>query len=140
MAGGIGQPNSQEGGNGGPNGAQNGQLQRELAQRLNDLQNLRGELARQGRDVSELDHAIGALRGLTGGTSSMTDERALKTLQTQVEAMKEFEFQLTRAVIGEKEGVRVARVGDVPPAYRQWVNDYYKEIGKTPAAKAKPPK
>jgi hypothetical protein len=70
---------------------------------------------------------------------SLTDERAAKMLQTQVEALKAFEFQLNRAVVGEKEGVRVGRVGDVPPTYRQWVDQYYREIGKTPPPRQKPP-
>jgi hypothetical protein len=72
---------------------------------------------------------------------SLSDPRAAKALHTQVESMKNFEFQLNRAVAGEKEGVRVGRVGDVPPAYRQWVEQYYREIGKTPPKKstAKPP-
>ena len=70
---------------------------------------------------------------------SLSDPRAAKTLHTQVEALKNFEFQLNRAVAGEKEGVRVGRVGDVPPTYRQWVEQYYREIGKTPPPKLKPP-
>jgi predicted RNase H-like nuclease (RuvC/YqgF family) len=141
MAGENGQPGAQQGGNGGPWGAANGQFQRELQQRLNDIENLRRELSRQGRDVSELDRAASALRGM-GSTGSLSDDRAAKLLQAQVDAMKEFEFQLTKAVVGEKEGVRVGRVGDVAPAYRQWVDEYYREIGKADAGttkRGKPP-
>lgn len=113
-------------------------MQRELANRLADAEALRRELARQGRDVSQLDNVIQGLKGVSN-LKSLSDERAMKTLQTQVESLKEFEFQLTRAMAGEKEGVRVGRVGDVPPTYRQWVDQYYKEIGKTQPATKKPP-
>ena len=89
--------------------------------------------------MSQLDRAISALKGMSN-LQSLTDPRAAKLLQTQLEAMKEFEFQLTRSVIGEKEGVRVGRVGDVPPSYRQLVDQYYREIGKTPPASNKPPR
>jgi hypothetical protein len=137
-----GQPGGQVS-NGGPNNPGGGldpQFQRELAQRLNDAEALRRDLVRQGRDVSQLDQAIKGLRALTG-EPSLSDPRAASTLHAEVEALKSFEFQLTRAVVGEKEGVRVGRVGDVPPTYRQWVEQYYREIGKTPPAKltSKPP-
>jgi hypothetical protein len=111
------------------------QFQRELAQRLNDAEALRRELARQGRDVSQLDQAISGLRSLTNA-KSLSDARAAKLLHDEVEAMKNFEFQLNRAVAGEKEGVRVGRVGDVPPTYRQWVEQYYRELGKAPPGKS----
>ena len=54
------------------------------------------------------------------------------------DGFKNFEFQLARAINAQKEGVRVGRTGDVPPAYRALVDEYYREIGKTPGAK-KPP-
>jgi hypothetical protein len=101
------------------------------------MEALRRELSRQGRDVSQLDEAIQGLRGASN-LRSLSDDRAAKTLQSQVDALKNFEYQLARAINGEKEGVRVGRVGDVPPAYRAWVDEYYREIGKTPSAK-KPP-
>jgi hypothetical protein len=113
------------------------QLQRELAQRLADAEALRRDLQRQGRDVSQLDQAIQGLQNASN-LRSLSDERAAKLLQTQVDALKNFEFQLARAINGQKEGVRVGRTGDVPPAYRAWVDEYYREIGKTPGAK-KPP-
>jgi hypothetical protein len=113
------------------------QLQRELAQRIADAQALRRELQRQGRDVSKLDQALQG-RQSASNLRSLSDDRASKMLQSQVDALKNFEFQLTRAVNGEKEGVRVGRTGDVPPAYRALVDEYYREIGKTQGAK-KPP-
>ena len=89
--------------------------------------------------MSQLDQAINGLKGMSN-LSSLSDDRAANMLHAQVEAMKNFEFQLNRAVAGEKEGVRVGRVGDVPPTYRQWVDQYYREIGKTPPRSTpKPP-
>jgi hypothetical protein len=132
-----GRPGQQQGGAGGNGSNFDPQFQRELAQRLADAAALRRELARQGRDVSQLDQAIQGLKGVSN-LRSLSDDRAAKQLQTQLDALKNFEFQLTRAINGEKEGVRVGRVGDVPPAYRAWVDEYYREIGKTPPAR-KPP-
>ena len=127
--------NTDRSGNNGQN--MDPQLQRELAQRLAEAEALRRELQRQGRDVSQLDQAIQGLEGATN-LRSLSDDRALKILQNQLDALKNFEFQLTKAITGQKEGVRVGRTGDVPPAYRAWVDEYYREIGKTPGAK-KPP-
>ncbi|HET9424558.1 MAG TPA: hypothetical protein VFO55_04230 [Gemmatimonadaceae bacterium] len=132
-----GRPGREQGGNGGPGGNGNNfdpQFQRELAQRLAEAEALRRELSRQGRDVSQLDQAIEGLQRARN-LRSLSDERAARMLQSQVDALKTFEFQLARAITGEKEGVRVGRVGDVPPAYRAWVDEYYREIGKTPAKK-----
>src|ERR1044071_5870430 len=94
------------------------------ANRLAEAEALRRELQRQGRDVSQLDQAIQGLQG-ANNLRSLSDDRALKLLQTQVDALKNFEFQLTRAITGKKEGVRVGRTGDVSPAYRAWVDEYY---------------
>lgn len=136
---------SRNGGNGGPGGMNNGngpnsdaQFQRELQQRIAEAQALRNELARQGRDVSDLDRSLAGLKGVSNLTS-LTDERAAKQLATQVDALKEFEFQLNRAINGEKQGVRIGRTGDVPASYRQWVDQYYREIGKTPPPSQRPP-
>jgi uncharacterized membrane protein YccC len=133
----MGNPNNQANQNGGGGQNMDPQLQRELAQRLADAEALRRDLQRQGRDVSQLDQAIQGLQGASN-LRSLSDERAAKLLQTQVDALKNFEFQLARAINGQKEGVRVGRTGDVPPAYRAWVDEYYREIGKAPGAK-KPP-
>jgi hypothetical protein len=129
--------NQNNGNQGGQNQNMDPQLQRELAQRLADAEALRRELQRQGRDVSQLDQAIQGLQGASN-LRSLSDDRAAKLLQSQADALKNFEFQLARVINGQKEGVRVGRTGDVPPAYRAWVDEYYREIGKTPGAK-KPP-
>ena len=105
---------------------------------MSDAEALRRDLARQGRDVSQLDQAINGLKALSGEPNHCPIRARRTRLHAEVEALKNFEFQLNRAVAGEKEGVRVGRVGDVPPTYRQWVEQYYREIGKTPPAKSTP--
>jgi hypothetical protein len=135
MAGNGGNRNSANQAGGGQN--MDPQLQRELEQRIADAQALRRELQRQNRDVSQLDQAIQGLQSASN-LRSLSDDRASKMLQTQVEALKNFEFQLARSVNGQREGVRVGRTGDVPPAYRALVDEYYRELGKSAGAK-KPP-
>jgi hypothetical protein len=48
-----------------------------------------------------------------------------------IEGFKDFEFALRRR-LGESDSTRVLleRSGDVPPAYRQNVEEYYRSIGK----------
>jgi hypothetical protein len=45
--------------------------------------------------------------------------------------LRSFEFQLGRSFEGTKERVLVDRVGDIPPEYRKYVEEYYRSLGRT---------
>jgi len=77
---------------------------------------------------------------------SLEDPRTAADLRSKtVEGLKNFEFGLRRS-LGEGEANRVLleRSGDVPPAYKQNVEEYYRAIGRgkpdKPDAKPDKPK
>ena len=136
-AGGAGGPLNPNGvpGGGIPNGrlspddAQ--QFSREAQQRLADAQALRTELQRQGLATKELDQAIDNLRQLTN-PRALEDPRISQDLRAKtIDGFKDFEFGLRRK-LGESDSTRVLleRSGDVPAAYKQNVEEYYRAIGK----------
>jgi hypothetical protein len=107
------------------------QFSREAQQRLNDAETLRRELARTGQPTKELDRAIDNLRQLVN-PQVLEDTRASADLRAKtIDGFKDFEFALRRS-LGEGDSTRVLleRSGDVPPAYKQHVEEYYRAIGK----------
>jgi hypothetical protein len=107
------------------------QFSREAQQRLNDAEALRRELARTGQPTRELDKAIDDLRQLAN-PQMLEDTRASADLRSKtIEGFKDFEFALRRSM-GEGDSTRVLleRSGDVPPGYKQHVEEYYRSIGK----------
>ena len=152
---GQGRGNGQQMGNGGaPNGAGsprggspqlNGgrlspedaqQFSREAQQRLNDAEALRRDLAKQGLPTTELDRAIEGLRQLADARV-LEDTRTAADLRSKtIEGFKDFEFGLRRR-LGEGDSTRVLleRSGDVPPAYKQHVEEYYRSIGRAKPSK-----
>jgi len=62
----------------------------------------------------------------------LEDTRASADLRAKtIEGFKDFEFGLRRR-LGQGDSTRVLleRSGDVPPAYKQNVEEYYRSIGK----------
>ena len=108
------------------------QFSREAQQRLADAQALRSELQKQGLATKELDQAIDNLRQLTN-PANVEDTRIASDLRAKtLEGFKDFEFGLRRK-LGESDSTRVLlqRSGDVPAAYKQNVEEYYRSIGKS---------
>lgn len=90
--------------------------------------------------MAPLNEAIESLRNMTSTFTSLDDKRAEAILRTQVvEGLKAFEFALRRAN-GDDAGTRVLleRTGDVPPAYRAMVEEYYRSLSRPPAKKPPP--
>jgi hypothetical protein len=117
------------------------QFSREAQQRLNDAEALRQELARTGVPTKELDQAIDNLKQMVN-PQNLFDTRAAADLRAKtIEGFKDFEFGLRRR-LGESDSTRVLleRSGDVPAAYKQNVEEYYRSIGKgKPTTKPKQP-
>ena len=81
--------------------------------------------------TKELDKAIENLRQLTN-PQNLEDTRTAADLRAKtIEGFKDFEFGLRRR-LGESDSTRVLleRSGDVPAAYKQNVEEYYRSIGK----------
>ena len=107
------------------------QFSREAQQRLNDAEALRREMAKQGIPTADLDRAIEGLRQLAD-PRVLEDTRTAAELRAKtIEGFKDFEFGLRRR-LGEGDSTRVLleRSGDVPPAYKQHVEEYYRAIGR----------
>ena len=105
------------------------QLSRELRERLSDAQALRRDLTEQGVETRELDRAINGLRSLADERLQL-DERAAADLRTQtIEGLKAFEFALRRELgAGSDDRVLLGRPGDVPSAFKQYVEEYYRSL------------
>jgi hypothetical protein len=117
------------------------QFSREAAQRLADAENLRKELAGKGMPTAELDRAIESLRQLTNPRVLEDTHTAAELRSKTIEGFKDFEFGLRRALGGaDSTRVLLERAGDVPPAYKQNVEEYYRSIGRgKPTTATKPP-
>ena len=109
------------------------QTARELQQRIADAEAIARDLRRQGQDVAPLDRAIEAMK-MASTFTSLEDKRAEAVLRTQVvEGLKAYEFALRRAN-GDDAGNRVLleRSGEVPPAFKAMVEEYYRSLSRSP--------
>jgi hypothetical protein len=107
------------------------QFTSEMQQRINEAQQLRDQLARQGTDVSELDRAMQEMRA-AAAPENLKDEKSGAALRTQViDGLKAYEFALRRGIDG-KEGTQVltGRTGDVPSEFKSYVEEYYRSIAR----------
>jgi len=98
---------------------------------LTEAEGLRQQLAKQGVPTAELDKAIEGLRQLVN-PQFLQDTRAATDLRAKtVQGFKDFEFGLRRALGGgDSTRVVLERSGDVPPAFKQQVEEYFRSIGK----------
>ena len=104
------------------------QFSRELAVRRANAEALRGELARQGVNVADLDRMIDALRQLERG--QFGDPRGLAQLQGSViDGLKEFEFSLYRRLgLAGGRGPTLGTGASVPEEFRAAVEEYYRSL------------
>jgi uncharacterized protein DUF4175 len=131
---GGGRPGNENSASGGPpDGNALGQFGREMRERLSDAQALRRDLKRQGVDTRDLDRAIAGMQSLADDRQ-LADERTAADLRAQtLENLKSFEFML-RKQLGAPDDNRVllGRSGDVPAAFKQYVEEYYKSLARKP--------
>ena len=129
---GSGRPNSETAG-GPPGGESLGQFGREMRERLSDAQALRRELERQKMDTRDLDRAIQGMQALSNDRI-LADERTAADLRAQtLEHLKAFEFTLRKSLgAGDETRVLLGRSGDVPAAFKQYVEEYYRSLAKKP--------
>lgn len=108
------------------------QLRAETAQRLQEARELRRELAELGVSTEDLDRAIAELARLDD-QRVYADWEELEHIQAAiVERVKEFEFELRQTIEGEEtRKLFLSGSGEVPPAYRELVERYYRELSET---------
>jgi hypothetical protein len=107
------------------------QLRGEVRERLAEAQALRQQLAREGRDVSQLDDVIRGLRSL-GSDAIWGDGENLRRLQEQVvDNLKQYEFGLRRDVLGaDRERLFLSGTDEVPEGFRKLVEEYYRALSR----------
>lgn len=107
------------------------QLRGELRRRLGDLRDTRDQLNRAGADVGPLNDIIRRL-GRLDATGQIDTPRGLDELsQAIVQGLKDYEFALRRAVLGdETPRAALATDDDVPPQYRALVEEYYRRLAR----------
>ena len=109
------------------------QFRGEYRERARELADLRQELAGTGVGIEELDGVIRAMRELDD-RRVYDDMEEIIRLQTQIlEGVKRFEFGLRRAA-GEGDAERLLLSGsdEVPPGFRQLIEEYYRSLARSP--------
>ena len=109
------------------------QLSRELRARRDAARELRRSLQGSGVDTKALDRAIARL-GALDGASVLGNTAALEQLRAGVvEDLKGFEFALRRTLgAAESSGPALGGSEQVPPQYREMVNEYFKSLSTKP--------
>jgi hypothetical protein len=107
------------------------QFRSEARQRLQDAQQLRDELRRQGMETTDLDQVIRDL-------SALTEERVwgtpkdLEALQAAVvDGIKQFEYRLRRELgLGDEQKLLLSGSDEVPDGFRKMVEEYYRSLAR----------
>ena len=106
------------------------QFQRELRERREAAEALRGEVERMELDPSELDRVIAELKQLESGRL-FRDPKGLDRLEQDVlERLKAFEFALRRRVEGDGNRPLVGAADQVPPKFKEMVEEYYRSLAR----------
>ena len=105
------------------------QIDRELDQRRADLESLRNDLRRERMDTADLDRLLGQMGDLSL-LGLNRDPLALERLRNDiVEGLRQFEYRLWRELRGgETERVYLGNSDQVPPGYRDLVDEYFRKL------------
>ena len=105
------------------------QAERELQQRQQDLEALRGELRRERMDTSDLDQLLRQMGDLNL-LGLNRDPLALESLRRDiVEGLRQFEYRLWRDLRGaDTERVYQGNSDQVPAGYRELVDEYFRKL------------
>ena len=122
-----------EGAGGGSDEAR--QLDREMDRRIAEADGLRGALGNVGGaggplGPERLDGAIDSMRGLSPD-DLIGDPRAVAALESDVlDALREFEFDLRRALRGGQTDVVATGAERAPEGYEEMVEEYFRALGR----------
>ncbi len=132
-------PNGQMGGSGqgGPGAGLTAedirQFSRELRSQRDAAQELRQDLRGTGISTADLDRLIAQLREMESGRTFNDPEELERLRGSILEGMKEFEFGLRRQLgAAERAGPVLGGNDDVPQAYRDLVNEYFRALSRKP--------
>ena len=106
------------------------QWQREFQERLGDAQDIRRMLQQEGFTAEELNEIIRRMQEFDD-TRVYQSIEVLAGLQTQIlEELKRFEYRLRREVDAESEELFLAASDDVPPGFRDLIEEYYRALSR----------
>ncbi len=106
------------------------QFRREFRERRAEAERLQESLEAQGIDAGELEAIIERL-GRLESSRAWGDPRGLAELQAEViQGLKEFEYVLRRQLGGGERELLLTGSDDVPPGYRELVEEYYKALAE----------
>ena len=106
------------------------QWQREFKQRQGEAQDIRRLLRQEDFAAGDLDEVIRQLQALDDGRVYQ-DAEAIARLQTFVlEELKRFEYRLRREVDVEDEDLFLASSDEVPPGFRELIEEYYRALSR----------
>ena len=106
------------------------QWQREFQERLGEAQDIRRLLQQDGFTADELDEIIQRMQEFDD-TRVYQSIEVLAGLQTLIlEELKRFEYRLRREVDAESEELFLASSDDVPPGFRDLIEEYYRALSR----------
>ena len=106
------------------------QWQREFQERLGDAQDIRRLLQQDGFTAEELNEIIQRMQEFDD-TRVYQSVEVLAGLQTMIlEELKRFEYRLRREVDAESEELFLAASDDVPPGFRELIEEYYRALSR----------
>ena len=107
------------------------QFAREFRERMQELSELRRQLAQEGVDVGQLENVIGQMGGMDR-RGTLGEARGLAILEAEViQGLKEFEFNLRRQLqVDNDQRLYLGGSDAVPEGYRELVEEYYRELAR----------
>ncbi len=106
------------------------QLGRELRERRFGADSLLAEVERLGFDGRDLREIVAELRRLESG-ELFSDPSGLERLERDVlDRIKAFEFALRRQIAGDESRPVIGPSGEVPPKFRELVEEYYRSLAR----------
>ena len=106
------------------------QLGRELRERRFGADSLLAEVERLGFDGRDLRDIVAELRRLESG-DLFSDPSGLERLERDVlDRIKAFEFALRRQIVGDESRPVIGASDQVPPKFRELVEEYYRSLAR----------
>jgi hypothetical protein len=111
------------------------QLASEMRERMRELQDLRQQLARQGKGgelTKELDKAIQELARMMNQSFGDDNATAQRLKAEVIEPLRNIELELSKRLQAKlgKGNLRLADEGAAPERYRKLVDEYYKKLSQ----------
>ena len=106
----------------------------------NDAADVRRQLQQAGvaaKDLAPIDDVVKALRDLSDAKNLQNPKGLQDLYSTAVEKFKVLEFEIRKRVDTTNEQLFLSGSDDVPPAFRNLIQEYYKSLSKKPGGGGK---